>query len=982
MNIREGTRVRESAFLCAKRIVFLLLCLLLALGAVAPCSAFAQETGRKHVRVGWYDSSYNTVDSSGRRSGYAYEYQIKLACYTGWTYEYVRGSWPELMAKLETGEIDLMSDVSYTPERAERMLFPSLPMGSEEYYLFTAPGNQSILPTDPSTQNGKRIGVNKNSIQADFYRDWAERNGVRPEIVEVSCSEDESLAMLETGELDGYVTVDAFVHPENAAPVCKVGSSDFFFAVSKKRPDLLDELNAALNRIQDENRYYNQRMFEKYIRRAGANAFLSAEEVEWLAAHGAIRVGYQDNYLAFCAADKTTGELIGVLKDYLASASDCIANAHLDFEATAYPTAAAALDALKRGEVDCVFPANFSPYDGESMGVFLTPPLTETEIYAVLSHSGQQRIEKKEHVIVAVNEGNPNYDAFLQDHFPGWRRVYYPTTAECLKAVADGVADCVLISNFRYNNIARLCAKYRLTTFATGVEMDYCFAVGKGQTQLYSILTKTVGMVPKSTVNAAMSYYVTEDARLSLGDMISDHLGAVMAVIGVVVLVILALLVQNMRAVRKAKNLISATEIDELTGLYNRNFFFQYADRKYREHPDTPMDAIVLNIEQFHSVNALNGHEFGDRVLRVLGNELRAVSDELGGIAGRFEADRFDIYCRHTDNYQGIFDRLQGKMEAMAPNANVRLRMGVMPWQAGLEPVQLFDRARTACSMARGQYVERPIIFDEKVREREIYEQRLLNDLRRALDSYEFEVFYQPKYDIQSEPPKLVSAEALVRWCHPELGMIPPDDFIPLFEKNGQISMVDKYVWTEAAKQIVRWREQYGVVIPVSVNLSRIDVFDPMLESTLDGILDEYRLSHDALKLEVTESAYTENAGQVIQVVESLRKKGYEVEMDDFGTGYSSLNMLSAMPIDVLKMDRAFIRNIEHDEKDIQLVALILDIAKNLKIPVVAEGVETEEQMKLLKELGCALVQGYFFSRPLHASDFEDTFVRGLRQEP
>ena len=132
----------------------------------------------------------------------------------------------------------------------------------------------------------------------------------------------------------------------------------------------------------------------------------------------------------------------------------------------------------------------------------------------------------------------------------------------------------------------------------------------------------------------------------------------------------------------------------------------------------------------------------------------------------------------------------------------------------------------------------------------------------------------------------------------------------------------------------------------------------------------------------MTESAYTENAGQVIQVVESLRKKGYEVEMDDFGTGYSSLSMLSAMPIDVLKMDRAFIRNIEHDEKDIQLVALILDIAKNLKIPVVAEGVETEEQMKLLKELGCALVQGYFFSRPLRASDFEDTFVRGMRQEP
>ena len=192
-----------------------------------------------------------------------------------------------------------------------------------------------------------------------------------------------------------------------------------------------------------------------------------------------------------------------------------------------------------------------------------------------------------------------------------------------------------------------------------------------------------------------------------------------------------------------------------------------------------------------------------------------------------------------------------------------------------------------------------------------------------------------------------------------------------MFERNGKIAEVDKFVWDQAARQIVRWREQYGVTVPVSVNLSRVDVFDPALESTLDKILSFNGLSRDVLKLEVTESAYTENADQVIRVVESLRQNGYVVEMDDFGTGYSSLNMLSAMPVDVLKMDRAFVRNIEHEEKDIQLVSLILEIAKNLKIPVVAEGVETQKQMILLKDLGCAIVQGYYFSRPLQAADFE-----------
>jgi EAL domain-containing protein (putative c-di-GMP-specific phosphodiesterase class I) len=304
--------------------------------------------------------------------------------------------------------------------------------------------------------------------------------------------------------------------------------------------------------------------------------------------------------------------------------------------------------------------------------------------------------------------------------------------------------------------------------------------------------------------------------------------------------------------------------------------------------------------------------------------------------------------------------------------------MGVMRWQKELEPIQMFDRARTACSMARGNFTQRLIVFDEKMRERELLEQRLMGDLRRALDEFEFEVHYQPKYDIQFDPPKIVSTEALVRWHHPELGMIPPDKFIPMLERNGKIGEVDKYVWTQAARQVARWRAQFGVTLPVSVNLSRVDIFDPELENTLEAILSQNGLEHDALKLEVTETAYTDNAQHLIQVVESLRGKGYTVEMDDFGTGYSSLNMLSAMPIDVLKMDKTFIQNIENNEKDTQLVALILGTAKSLNIPVVAEGVETESQMLMLKRLGCTIVQGYYFSKPLHPSEFETYLLKNI----
>lgn len=434
-------------------------------------------------------------------------------------------------------------------------------------------------------------------------------------------------------------------------------------------------------------------------------------------------------------------------------------------------------------------------------------------------------------------------------------------------------------------------------------------------------------------------------------------------------------MLRSMRAENRARKLIRATETDELTGLYNRSYFFQYIDRMHKEHPDKPCDALVVDIDQFRSVNALSGRESGDRILRALADEIRAFAEENGGIAGRSGADRFDIYCRHREDFQAVFDRLQARLDSLAPGAGIRLRMGVMPWQDRLEAAEQFEKAATACGMARGHFKEHLVIYDENVGRIEQQNQRLLNDLRRALDSYEFQVYYQPKYDIQADPPALAGAEALVRWQHPELGMLLPDAFVPLFERSGKIGDVDKYVWAEAARKIARWRVEFGLTIPVSVNLSRADLSDPELEKTLDDILSGNGLSHDALRLEVTESAYSENDDRVVLAVKNLRGRGYRVEMDDFGTGCSSLNMLSSMPVDGLKMDRNFIRNIGENKGDIQLAALIIGAAKKLNIPVTAVGVETESQLKILKDLGCELVQGFVFSRPLPPADFESDVI-------
>ena len=260
--------------------------------------------------------------------------------------------------------------------------------------------------------------------------------------------------------------------------------------------------------------------------------------------------------------------------------------------------------------------------------------------------------------------------------------------------------------------------------------------------------------------------------------------------------------VERIIELSEGRQLIQAAEHDPLTGLYTRNFFFEYANRIYRYQQGWHMDAVVLNIDHFHSVNALNGREFGDRVLGIIGDGIRAFLADSNGIASRFEGDRFAILCEPQTDYQALLDKFQTRVNEASHIAGIRLRMGVAPWREGVDPVTLFDRARAACGMVRGNYKSHLMIYDEEMYRRELLNQRLVNDLVRAVEERELKVFYQPKYNVQCDPPRLSSAEALIRWNHPELGLVSPGTFIPLFESNGQISTVDHYVWNEAARQI------------------------------------------------------------------------------------------------------------------------------------------------------------------------------------
>lgn len=419
--------------------------------------------------------------------------------------------------------------------------------------------------------------------------------------------------------------------------------------------------------------------------------------------------------------------------------------------------------------------------------------------------------------------------------------------------------------------------------------------------------------------------------------------------------------------------ILRGTERDQLTGLYNQEFFYLYANQLDQHHKDAPTDAIVLDVNHFHIINDRYGKKYGDRILRLIAERALKTVERAGGIVSRREADTFMIYCPHRSEYSSLIEDLSVPVgSGDGGDARIKLRMGVYSnVDKNLDIERRFDRAKMAADTVQGNLTNPIGFYDHSMHEEEVLSEQLVDDFRKAIREKQFAVYFQPKFDVRQEDPALCSAEALVRWKHPALGAISPGRFIPLFEKNGLIQALDLYVWKETAAQIRRWKERLGVSLPVSVNVSRVDLYDPALTETLTGIVRDNGLTCDELLLEITESAYTDNAEQIVGKVRDLRRAGFRIEMDDFGTGYSSLNMLSSMPIDALKLDMLFIRNAFIEKKGAQLLEVMIRLAKSFALKTVAEGVETADQVSALKEMGCDVIQGYYFSRPLPADEFE-----------
>ena len=407
---------------------------------------------------------------------------------------------------------------------------------------------------------------------------------------------------------------------------------------------------------------------------------------------------------------------------------------------------------------------------------------------------------------------------------------------------------------------------------------------------------------------------------------------------------------------------------DDLTGFFKRNPFYQKVAERM-EVGDREYDLLAMDISHFSLINAQYGMKEGDRLLSWIAEVVRKEFGKDLIMGCRLYADRF-IFLMEKKVYESKLVRFSERVLSAYPlETDIRVKFGIYEITDPTQDVgKMCECAYSAVNMAKDHFNLEYAFYSEETHSHKMGEKHLTDNMRKALNEEQFQIYLQPKFDIDRE--QIIGAESLVRWVHPERGLIPPGEFIPLFERNGFVSELDTYVWNKTAELVADWKKTGRPVVPVSVNVSRNDIYSMDILKVIPEIIEEHKIAPELLHLEITETAYVDSPAKLAEVTDVLRKSGFIIEMDDFGSGYSSLNMLGKLSLDILKIDRNFIRSLEQDANSRLILEYIIGLAKWMNLSVIAEGVEGLEELNTLKRMECHYVQGYYYSPPVPVDQF------------
>ena len=644
------TPIRKS--ICA------MLCLLLLLSALLPVKAAAEAAPAKVVRVASFEDTFNYVkennyvNEKGIRKGYGYELLQTLSGYTGWQFEYVTCDWSDCFEKLENGEIDIIGAISYTPDRAEEMLFSDEPMGVEKYYLYADLSRGNITASDFKSLDGKKIGVLMGTEPEVMLTEWEEKYGLKTQHVNISNNEDVK-QKLANHEIDCFVSLEESYWAElGISTITRVGESDIYYAINKDRPDIKEELDSAMRALEDENPFYMADLYKRYFS-LDYTPILTGEEKAWLKEHGAIRMGFLTSDNGVSVYDPSTGEITGTITDYIQFAIGCLGNQELAFQMVGYDSKEAELNALKSGEIDMVFHFDQSPNLAEEYRVACTNTTWTSNMMAV---TNKQHFNENQANRVAVPQKKLSLTRYLAVYYPQWEIVDCATPEDAARLVENGQADCFVTgtgSEGTYNK------RYDFYSVPLPNPARSCFAVNSGNRILLSILNKTIKAMPANMLTGSLAMYKSAARKVTLSEFIRDNFFMVLLVSSIAVAVILLTILKLLRKARKAEaaarkaandtqelnaKLQTAAENAESANRAKSAFLFNMS-----HDIRTPMNAIIgyADLASRHSDNPEKLKKYMENI-QVCGQNLLVLLNNVLDLA-RIENDKTEMEYSVSD---------------------------------------------------------------------------------------------------------------------------------------------------------------------------------------------------------------------------------------------------------------------------------------------------------------------------------------------
>ena len=536
-----------------KKSAVLFVCILLVLGMWMMLSVHSQaaetnndEKQAQTIRVGSFEDTFNYVDKNGVRRGYGYELMQALAGYTEWKFEYVKCDWSDCFDKLENGEIDIMGDISYTDERAQKMLFPDEPMGEEKYILYADLSDTDIGMSDFKSLDGKRVGVLMYTEPEIMLTEWENKNGIHTEHVNVN-NDDDVEKKLANHEIDCFVSLEESTWSEQGiSSVTTIGKSGIYFAINKERSDIKTELDYAMRQLEQDSPFFKADLYKKYFTLDYIQVLTGKEKV-WVEEHGGIQIGFLNNDPAIFSMDEETGKLTGMLAEYISYAKDCLGNQTLEFNIHAYDDYDEMIQALQNREIDMIFYAGRNPYFAEQNGYALT---NTAWTYSLMAVTDEEKFDENKVHTVAVPKEKYALKQHIAFSYPEWKLVDCDSLDNAADMVIQEKADCFLMGASQaliYDNSQNFKSVPLTKT------MEACFTVREGEGSLLSILNKTIKAMPSDMLTSALAIYDSTADKVTFSDFIKDNLLVFLATVGFLALSIIGIILVLLRKARKAE---------------------------------------------------------------------------------------------------------------------------------------------------------------------------------------------------------------------------------------------------------------------------------------------------------------------------------------------------------------------------------------------------------------------------------------------